>query len=218
MPVLHKYKNRNEYYVFTMIGRAVATFHLKDEGYKKLAAVGIKTGDTFPRALLLDLYRQGDAYTHEPAAGQAILKTPTRQLRLDFADDPEPATLFPRCSGCPSVADLHVAELKEPEHSVTILCPACRAQKTIDSSIPLPLVNCDLLARLLKIKGIYKLDRSMISFQKLLDAELESSWDELLKHKPQQKKLFDTGENGQQKPAPVRKRTGGESSAGMKKK
>ena len=140
MPVLHKYKNRNEYYILTMIGKAVATFHLKPEGYRKLAAAGIKKGATFPRALLLDLYRVGDAYTHEPASGDAESKQPKLQLKLDFPDDPEPASLFPHCSACSSVDDLHVVEIKQPEHIAAILCASCRAKKIIDSSIPLELV------------------------------------------------------------------------------
>jgi hypothetical protein len=195
MPVLHKYKNRNEYYILTIIGKAVATFHLKPEGYKKLSTVGIKKGDTFPRALLLDLYRVGDAYTHTPVSSEAVVKAPQLQLKLDFPNDPEPASLFPHCAVCSSVEDLHVVEIKQPEHIAVILCPACRLKKVFDSSIPLPFVTCDLLSRLLKIKKIHKVDISVLSYQKLLNAEFESRWDTVLKNKLQQKKLFDTDDN-----------------------
>jgi len=201
MPVLHKYKNRNEYYILTMIGKAVATFHLKPEGYRKLAAAGIKKGATFPRALLLDLYRVGDAYTHVPASGDAESKQPKLQLKLDFPYDPEPASLFPHCSACSSVDDLHVVELKQPEHIASILCGSCRAGKAVDTSIPLSFMSCELLSRLLKIKRIHKVDRSVLSYQKLLDTEFEANWDNLKKNRPQQTRLFDTVEKKQKKPA-----------------
>jgi len=197
MPVLHKYKDRNEYYILTMIGKAVATFHLKPEGYKKLAAVGIKKGDTFPRSLLLDLYRVGDAYTHIPA--EADLKPLKLQLKLDFPDDPLPEGLFPHCAACSSVEDLHVVEIMQPEHIAAILCPACRAKKVIDASIPLALATGTLLASLFKMKKIQKIDRSVHAYQKLLDAEFETKWDHVLKTKPQQTKLFETGDKKQKK-------------------
>jgi hypothetical protein len=201
MPVLHKYKNRNEYYILTMIGKTVATFHLKSEGYLKLASVGIKKGATFPRALLLDLYRSGDAYTHKGGPCDAGVKPNKLQLKLDFPDDPEPESLFPCCSGCSSVDDLHVVEIKHPEHSAAILCSSCREKKVVDSSIPLPLVSRQIVSGLLKMKGIQKVDRSVLAYQKLLEAEFESTWDDLLKNKPLQKKLFDTEDKKQKKPA-----------------
>jgi len=174
-----------------MIGKAVATFHLKSEGYRKLADAGIKMGATFPRALLLDLYRSGDAYTHKGPAGDAGAKSQKLQLKLDFPDDPEPESLFPCCSACSSVANLHVVEIKQPEHSAAILCSACRAKKIIDSSIPLPLVSLQILSGLLKMKGIQQVDSSILAYQKLLDAEFENKWADLFKNKPQQKKMFD---------------------------
>ena len=201
MPVLHKYKNKNEYYILTMIGKAVATFHLKSEGYRKLAGAGIKLGATFPRALLLDLYRSGDAYTQKGPPGDAGAKSNKLQLKLDFPDDPAPEGLFPCCSGCSSVADLHVVEIKQPEHIAAILCCTCRAKKVIDTSIPLPMVSLQILSGLLKMKGIQQVDSSILVYQKLLDAEFESQWDDLLKNKPQQKKMFDTEDKKQKKPA-----------------
>lgn len=206
MPVLHKYKNKNEYYILTMIGKAVATFHLKSDGCRKLARVGIKTGDTFPRALLLDLYRTGDAYTRTGEPGDVDVKPHKLQLKLDFPDDHEPGSLFPCCSACSSVEDLHVVEIKQPEHIAAILCPPCRAKKAVDSSIPLPLVSHQILSRLLKMKSIQKVDRSVLAYQKLLEAEFESTWADLLKNRPLQKKLFDVEDKKQKKPVQKPKR------------
>jgi hypothetical protein len=61
MPRLHKYRNRNACYVLTAIGGSVITYQLTPEGEKKLATAGIVCGQQFHRALLLDLYRNGDA-------------------------------------------------------------------------------------------------------------------------------------------------------------
>ena len=59
MPRLHKYRDRDAYYILTAIRGAVVTFRLSTEGEKKLAAARIGPGEQFPRALLLDLYRTG---------------------------------------------------------------------------------------------------------------------------------------------------------------
>src|ERR1035441_7480352 len=64
MPRLHKYRDRNACYVLTAIGGNVITYQLTPEGEKKLAAAGIVNGSRFNRAILLDLYRTGDAFTH----------------------------------------------------------------------------------------------------------------------------------------------------------
>ena len=61
MPRLHKYRDRNACYVLTAIRGAVVTFQLTAEGEKKLTAARIGPGEQFPRAILLDLYRTGDA-------------------------------------------------------------------------------------------------------------------------------------------------------------
>ena len=93
MPRLHKYRNRNACYVLTAIGGKVITYQLTPEGEKKLAAARIGAGERFERAILLDLYRSGDAYTggsgtDDPLAGQ---------MEMDFANDPVPETAFPAC-------------------------------------------------------------------------------------------------------------------------
>ncbi len=110
MPRFHLYQKRHGGYVLTSIGGAVITFQLTSEGLQKLKATGVQPEQQFPRGLLLDLYRTGDAYT-----GGSGVEEPTteslNQLELDFAHDPDPETLFPSCEDCASVEDLHLSLL-----------------------------------------------------------------------------------------------------------
>ena len=70
MPVLHKYKDRPDYYILTRIKDNIITFQLTDDGQRRLQGKGIRTGDKFPRALLLDLYRSGQAFTQGTGPGE----------------------------------------------------------------------------------------------------------------------------------------------------
>ncbi len=49
------------------------------------------------------------------------------------------------------------------------------------------------------MKKIHKVDISVLSYQKLLNAEFETKWDHVLKNKTQQTKLFDTEDKKQKK-------------------
>ncbi len=171
MPVLHKYKDREKYYVLTSISGKIVTFQLTAEGHEKLLKTGIKNEERFGRALLFDLYRTGDAFTH----GQGKLAgTDKRQLALDLADDPEPESIFPSCSVCASINDLHLVEVHDKEHFAGIYCSECRKirSSTIDTSIPLPLINRGLLSRVLEMNNIQKTDKSLTEYRKLLDEVL----------------------------------------------
>src|ERR1700690_4236192 len=98
MPRLHKYRNRNACYVLTAIRGSVITYQLTPEGEKKLAAARIGPGEQFERAILLDLYRSGDAYTGGSDAEDPL----ANQMEMDFANDPVPETAFPACDICKS--------------------------------------------------------------------------------------------------------------------
>jgi hypothetical protein len=104
MPVLHKYKDREKYYVLTSISGKIVTFQLTAEGHEKLLKSGIKNEERFGRALVFDLYRTGDAFTHGTGPGK-IEGADKRQLVFDFPDDPEPESIFPSCSVCNSIND-----------------------------------------------------------------------------------------------------------------
>jgi len=58
---------------------------------------GIAPGEMFPGALLLDLYRAGDAFTHGSGVDDPALPG-TGQLEMDFPSDPDPETAFPASS------------------------------------------------------------------------------------------------------------------------
>lgn len=206
MPVLHEYKGKDEHYVLTSIKGNIVTFQLTTEGQKRLLSAGIIAGKTFERGLLLDLYRSGDAYTHGTGPGEGIPKVDPRQMELDFSHDPEPESMFPSCSNCSSLGDLHlVEELKGKDHRAIILCADCRSSRSekIDTSIPLPLVTRGILNHLLEMKNIEKIDSSVSAYKELLDKEFQSKWDALAKIKKsgkgKQKSLFDKTDEKQKK-------------------
>jgi len=52
---------------------------------------------------------------------------------------------------------------------------------TINTSIPLSLINRGLLNRVLAMNNIQKTDDSLTAYQKLLDTEFASRWEEIAK-------------------------------------
>lgn len=184
MPVLHKYKDKEKYYVLTSIDGNIVTFQLTDDGHKKLLDAGINNEDRFGRALLFDLYRTGDAFTHG-AGPEKIEGVDRRQLIFDFPDDPEPESIFPSCSVCNSINDLHLVEVKDKEHFAGIYCSDCRKIRsaTVNTSVPLPLITRGLLSRVLEMNSIQKTDKSLTEYRKLLDTEFVNRWEEIAKTK-----------------------------------
>jgi hypothetical protein len=136
MPRLQKYRNRNACYVLTAIRGTVITFQLTLEGEMKLTAAGIACGQKFHRALLLDLYRTGDAYTGGSGVDDPALVA-AGQLEMDFANDPDPETAFPACDVCRSVNDLHLT-LTGPAEDLVAQLPALPSKKGARGSIVHP--------------------------------------------------------------------------------
>lgn len=180
MPILHKHKDSNSYYVLTSIKGKVVSFQLTAEGYAHLQEAGIIPGKPFNRFLLLDLYRDGHAFT-----GHTKTKHLPKQGELDFTDDPEPETMFPSCSSCSSQEDLHFVEVVGHKRSATILCKACRAKELshIDASMPLPFVTRSVLKRLFEMKEINDIDKSVSSYRDLLNMEFSEKWKALAQSK-----------------------------------
>jgi len=189
VPILHQYHDRLGWYVRTVIDKAIITFQLTSVGARRLLEAGGKNGTRFRRALLFELYRSGDAYTHGTGPG-VIEPYKKGQLEIDFSNDPEPETIFPRCSSCGSLSDLHLVEIaKEKRHYAGLYCSECRKKSgdLIDTSIPLPVITRGILARVLELKGISELDRSAVAYKESLDSAFNEKWDELLKKKRQTK-------------------------------
>lgn len=201
MPVLHKHTDRDSYYILTSIKGNIITFQLSGEGATKLLSAGILPDHKFSRAFLLDLYRTGDAFTHGSGPGSIAPPNDPRQIAFDFPDDPESETLFPACSSCYSINDLHLVEIKDKDHYASLLCDKCRATKSsiINSSLPLPLVTRGILNRLLEMKDIKTVDSSVAAYKKLLDAQFAAKWAALSKGKPMQQSMIDIDDGSQKK-------------------
>jgi hypothetical protein len=190
------------YYVFTEIRGKIIAFQLTSDGERRLKSAGIFPGKTFGRALLLDLYRSGDAFTYGTGLDQIEKDFEPHQLEFDFAKDPEPESLFPLCAVCSSPDDLHLVEIKGNHHYASLLCADCRKGQRgfIDMSIPLSLVTRAILKQLLQMKHIEKRDSSVSNYESLLEAEFKSRWDALKKRKKtKQEKLFEMA-SGNTKP------------------
>jgi hypothetical protein len=196
MPRLHKYRNRNACYVLTAIGGSVITYQLTPEGEKKLTVAGIACGQKFARALLLDLYRTGDAYTGGGGADEPL----ANQIELDFTNDPDPETAFPACDVCKSVNDLHLTLTGQPVELIAQLqCSICRAVPAArpDTSIPVALLSRPTLSRLFQLKSVTHKGPNVKQFEELLRTEFESKWAALRQQRgAAQTSLFDTSTPG----------------------
>lgn len=196
MPKLHQYRNRKTCYVLTSINDKVVTFQLTAEGERKLSAAGIKPEDRFHRALLLDLYRTGDAFTGGSGVGEQIPPS-LNQLELDFAQDPDPETSFPSCEDCSGVEDLHVTIAREEGTlAAKLQCPTCRDKTSakLDTYIPARLLSLTLLSRVFDVKDVGKKCDSVLRFENLLRTEFESKWEQVRKLRgTSQESLFDAG-------------------------
>lgn len=193
MPRLHMYRDRDACYALTSIRGVVITFQITSTGKRKLAAAGIAGGQQFPRALLLDLYRTGDAYTGGSGVGQ--LPSTSGQLELDFASDPDPDTAFPACDDCDGVIDLHFTMAGDGE--ARLQCPRCRgkAARLLDVNIPVPLLSRQLLSRLFELKTVKAKGENVTRFEDLLRAEFESRWEAVRRDRgAAQASLFDSSD------------------------
>jgi hypothetical protein len=199
MPILHQYQDKSGYYARTVIQNNIITFQLTSAGARRLLEAGIKAGAKFRRALLFGIYRSGDAFTHGTGPG-VIEPSGVEQMELDFASDPEPQTIFPRCSSCSSLNVLYLVEIQgDQRHALGLFCPLCRekSRSIIDMSIPLPFVTRAIFERLLQMKAVLELDTDAAAFKGHLDRAFQEKWNELLERKirardPKQEALFDT--------------------------
>jgi hypothetical protein len=177
MPRLHKYVNRDAHYVLTSINDSVVTYQLTPNGERRLAVAGIEAGQNFERALLLDLYRTGDAYAQGHEFPEAVL---ANQLVMDFAGDPHPESAFPVCDACRRPTDLHLTLTgTAADFSARLLCGVCRATPGghADTSIPVSLLSRTLLGSLYASKPVTTKAENVLRHERLLDAAFTQRWE-----------------------------------------
>ncbi len=199
MPKLHRYAHKEGYYALTQIRGKISTFQLTAEGVDRLLHAGIQDGDRFRRALLFDLWRMGDAFTYGTGPGEIAIKRHEGQLGLDFSNDPELDSIFVGCSLCGGLDSLHLVEvMKKGRATLALFCPVCRRKthRSIDSSIPLPLITRGLLEDLIRTKANTALDKNVTAFKDLLDRSFIEKWETLFeakvaRRKQHQNDLFD---------------------------
>jgi hypothetical protein len=197
MPRLHKYVSRNAHYILTSINGSVITYQLTPAGERKLASAGVVAGENFERAMLLDLYRTGDAFAPGVEFAEAVI---ANQLEMDFAGDPSPESAFPLCDGCGSATDLHLTLAGHVDGLTARLhCAACRATfaEGVDTSVPLGLLTRSLVTRLLEMKSVSSTSTNVRKYEALLDAALVLRWDGMRKERVvSQSLLFSDGDLG----------------------
>jgi hypothetical protein len=200
MPKLHQYQSRVGYYVRTSIHGNVLTFQLTAQGERKLIEAGIIPDDRFPRALLLDLYRSGDAFTGGTGIGEGVAES-LDQLELEFAQDPDPETAFPACDECGSLDDLHLSIVRDDgDLTGKLQCAWCRnmASQSLDTCIPTRLMSLTSLTQLFEIKEVTVKEKNLIRLEDLLRREFDSKWEELRRLRGAlQQSLFESGPEGQ---------------------
>ena len=208
MPKLHQYKSCHNCYVLTSINGSIITFQLTAQGERQLKEAGVAPDQKFPRALLLDLCRSGEAFTGGSGASEPITQS-INQLELDFTEDPDPETLFPSCDDCASLDDLHLSIVREQGILAEKLqCPHSRdvTSHVLDTCVPIRLITLSLFVRLLEIKSVAKKYENVDRYENLLRSEFESKWDELRKlRRSSQESLFKTGLGGELNLLPAKK-------------
>lgn len=196
MPKLHQYKDRENCYILTAINNHVITFQLTSHGEHKLKEAGVQPSQQFARALLLDLWRTGDAYTGGSGVGEPLADS-KNQLELDFPQDPDPETLFPCCDDDGEMDDLHLSILREQGALLAKLQCAHHRDVTshlLDTCIPLRLVTLSLFGRLFEIKPVVKKYEGVERLETLFRSEFESKWEEFRKlRRASQSSLFRAG-------------------------
>lgn len=202
MPVLHTYRSKEGFYILAGISGKIVTYRLSSEGARSLKENSINDGDKFSWAMLLELIRQGDAYTSNGGGDVEDLSGWT-QLGLLFSipeHEPTQSEPVPLCA-CGSMEGLHIAELADTK-TATLLCDDCRKgqRHQIDASVPIYLINTPpALDHLLERSGLTP-NESVTAFRNLLSANHAAIWQSRMpvKGRAVQTGLFEEPENRQQ--------------------
>ena len=185
MPVLHTYRSKDGHYVLAGVTGRIVTYRLSPDGVRRLQDSSIHDGDKFSWAMLLELIRQGDAYTGNTGADDEDLSGWT-QLGLLFnipEHEPTQTEPVPLCA-CGSMEGLHIAELAATK-TAFLLCNDCRKTRRdqIDASVPIYVINTPpALDHLLERSGL-KPDDSVTAYRNLLDTNHAAKWKSRLRSK-----------------------------------
>lgn len=151
MPVLHQYRDESGYYIKACIQGAVATFQLSKPGFVELEKSAIGVGSIFPLSLLIDLIREGKAFTARRTGAdkpEATRFHEAEQFSFDFPEDAETERHLPVCEKTGSFDDLHLIGYAGGQRAA-LLGPDARERLTgITVSLPLHLVTRPLIDQL----------------------------------------------------------------------
>ena len=178
MPVLHTYRSKEGHYVLAGVNGRIVTYRLGPEGFRRLQENDINDNDKFSWQILLELIRQGEAFTSSPAADDEDLSGWTQMGLLFNIEDNEPSATesVPLCA-CGSMDELHIVELADSKVA-SMLCHECRLlrRREFDASIPIYMINTlSALERLLERSGL-KPDDSVTAYKGLLNSTLSAKW------------------------------------------
>jgi hypothetical protein len=201
VPVLHTYRNKEGHYILAGVNGRIITYRLSNEGAHQLIENGINNGDKLSWPILLELIRQGDAYTGYSGVDAEDLSG-WAQLGLVFdiqEHEPTQDEPVPLCA-CGSMEGLHIAEL-DGSKTASLLCNECRKSRReqIDASVPVYMINTPALDHLLERSGLTP-DASVLKYRELLNLNLAAKWKSRIrpKGKAVQAGLFGEPEKPQQ--------------------
>lgn len=180
MPVLHRYKDHSGYYSKAQIQQAVITYQLTAVGIERLLKAGVKDGDRYPRVLLLDLIRSGDAFTHGQGVAQRTIDP--NQVELAFDAEEDLFARLPKCEETGSALDLHLIVTDEAggERRARLLNPEARQtfRAKTGLSIPLSLITLGMI-KSLEDQNKLPQDQSTVEvIRKWLLEDLRNGWEE----------------------------------------
>ncbi len=177
MPALRAYRSKEGHYALAGIKGRIVTYRLSPEGAKQLHDNGILDDGKFTWSLLLELIRQGDAFTSSSGGGDEDLSGWTQTgFNFDIPQhEPEKADSVPLC-GCGSNVGLHIVDIAEMNASIT--CEACRAMRRndINVSVPLYLVTTPMALERLLERSCLIPDGSVSDYMELLSSNLEAKY------------------------------------------
>jgi hypothetical protein len=200
VPVLHTYRKKEGYYVLAGVNGRIVTYRLSEGGAHQLLDHGIADGEKLSWAMLLELVRQGDAYTSKPGSDDEDLSGWT-QLGLFNIQENEPAAAdpVPACP-CGSMEGLHIVVYAESKDA-TLHCAECRESQRamIDASVPIYLINTPSAYDTFLTRAEFIPDEYVTVYRNLLNANLSAKWNSKVrpKGKGKQTGLFEEPEKQQ---------------------